>query len=88
MLLPDSTIARIALVTFLSLAGVECTLIPQLQQPVQPENAIYFDEAFDAFVLETIGAWHVPGLSIAVVDGEKVYSKVDTGFQSKTYAAG
>ncbi|KAK5126608.1 hypothetical protein LTR85_009542 [Meristemomyces frigidus] len=45
------------------------------QQPLQPENAAYFDEAFDAFVLDTIQAWQVPGLSIAIVDGEEVHSK-------------
>ncbi|KAK4546995.1 hypothetical protein LTR36_001215 [Oleoguttula mirabilis] len=67
--------ACIAVVVALSLAGGACTSTPQLQQPLQPEEAPYFDKAFEEFVLDTIGAWHMPGLSIAVVDGENVYSK-------------
>lgn len=35
-----------------------------------------FDANFDTFVKDTLEAWHVPGLSIAVVDGDSVYSKV------------
>ena len=36
----------------------------------------YLDESFDKYVEETLEHWKVPGLSIAVVDGDGVYSKV------------
>jgi hypothetical protein len=38
----------------------------------------YLDESFDEYVKATLNEWYVPGLSIAVVDGDDVYSKVDT----------
>ena len=37
-----------------------------------------FDKAFDEFVEDTLAIFHVPGLSVAVVDGEHTYSKVTT----------
>ena len=36
----------------------------------------YLDESFDKYVGKTLEHWKVPGLSIAVVDGDGVYSKV------------
>ena len=36
----------------------------------------YLDESFDKYVEETLEHWKVPGLSIAVIDGDAVYSKV------------
>ena len=35
-----------------------------------------FSKALDSFVEHTLEKWHVPGLSIAVVNGEKTFSKV------------
>jgi CubicO group peptidase (beta-lactamase class C family) len=35
------------------------------------------DGTFDAFVETILQEWHVPGLSIAVIDGEKTFAKVD-----------
>jgi len=31
---------------------------------------------FNAFVLQTLDHWHVPGFSIAVVNGNETFSKV------------
>lgn len=36
----------------------------------------YLDESFDKYVGETLEHWKVPGLSIAVVDRDGVYSNV------------
>ena len=35
-----------------------------------------FDDKFSAYINETLESWNVPGLSIAVIDGDEVYSKV------------
>lgn len=37
-----------------------------------------FDHAFDEFVEQTLAAWHVPGLSIAVLEDGKTHSKVSS----------
>ena len=37
-----------------------------------------FDPSFDVFVEDTLRELHIPGLSIAVVDGGKIVSKVLT----------
>ena len=47
------------------------------QQPIPHWNKDpLFNSAFDAFVEATLQEWHVPGLSIAVVDNGKIVSKV------------
>ncbi len=35
-----------------------------------------FNREFDQFVADLLERWHVPGVAIAVVDGEKTYTKV------------
>ena len=35
-----------------------------------------FDEKFDALAQDTLDEWQVPGLSIAVVDGDQTFAKV------------
>lgn len=57
-----------------------CTLSTQ-QLHLQPASRSqpYLDESFDEYVKATLNEWSVPGLSIAVVDGDDVYSKVFTG---------
>lgn len=35
-----------------------------------------FTEAFDDFVDDLLQKWHVPAMSIAIVDGTVTYSKV------------
>ena len=63
---------------YLSIAVVKATLprLPQRPLKTHVETNSFFDADFDAFVKETLEEWHVPGLSIAIVDGESVYSKV------------
>lgn len=34
------------------------------------------DETFDAFVQTLLQEWHVPGMSVAVVDGDQTFAKV------------
>lgn len=51
------------------------TVLEPQQQRIQAAN-FEFDSAFDAFVEDTLEDWHVPGLSIAVIDNGKVFSKV------------
>ena len=36
-----------------------------------------FTEEFNSYVAELMEEWRVPGLSIAVVDGDKIFSKVN-----------
>ena len=36
----------------------------------------FLNADFDAFVHDTLEAWHVPGLSIAIVDGDAIHAKV------------
>jgi hypothetical protein len=40
-----------------------------------PENGP-LDKKFEKLVKETLGTWHVPGVSVAVVDGENTYAQV------------
>jgi CubicO group peptidase (beta-lactamase class C family) len=35
-----------------------------------------FDETFDAFVEKLLQEWHVPGMSVAVIDGDQTFAKV------------
>jgi hypothetical protein len=35
----------------------------------------YFSK-YDSLITESIERWHVPGVSIAVIDGDSIYSKV------------
>ena len=67
------------IVSSLSSAG-KVSALGQTQQPVQitSEDKPAFDSSFDAFVKATLLEWHVPGLSIAVVDNGKTTSKVSS----------
>lgn len=65
-----------AILLIYSLVNVrEATAAELQQQPIQAAN-FEFDSAFDAFVENTLEDWHVPGLSIAIIDHGKVFSKV------------
>ena len=50
--------------------------LPQQPFVTANEHDRWLDSDFDAFVQSTIGRLHVPGLSIAIVDEGKIYSKV------------
>lgn len=51
---------------------------PRQQRPLQPQadGNPYLDDTFDGFVHTCLETAKVPGLSIAVVDGDDVYAKV------------
>lgn len=36
------------------------------------------DERFEKLVQETLNRWHVPGVSVAVVDGDNTWAKVSS----------
>ena len=42
-----------------------------------PENGP-LDKKFEKLVKETLENWHVPGVSVAVVDGENTYAQVSS----------
>ena len=50
----------------------------EFQQPLQvaAKGNTPFDPSFDALVEKTLTQWHVPGLSIAMVDHGRIASKV------------
>ena len=56
---------------FASLAGAKIT-----QKPMIGDFSTPFNTKFDAFVEDTLNHFHVPGLSIAVVDGNQTFAKV------------
>ena len=68
---------------FLLLVGIllvsKAACSPTTQQlPLRPGSGAqpYLDGSFDELVEETLEYWKVPSISIAVIDGDDVYSKV------------
>ncbi len=51
--------------------------------PTEGHNASPFTKDFNALVEELLEEWHVPGMAIAVVDGDETWSKV--GIPIKTF---
>lgn len=46
------------------------------QSPIlDSESSSPLNAKFDSFVQETLADWHIPGLAIAVIDGNSTYSK-------------
>lgn len=65
------------LIALLSLALASADLTAPQQQPLAfGQDDTVFDADFDRFVEEALQDWHVPGMSIAVVDNGKIESKV------------
>ncbi len=52
--------------------------------PVDGQNASPFTKDFDALVKELLEEWHVPGIAIAVVDGDETWSKVGIPAETST----
>jgi hypothetical protein len=55
------------------------TALPNLQQQPLKIDGVgdwFSSNDFDTFVKSTLDTWHVPGFSIAIVDGEKISAKV------------
>jgi hypothetical protein len=64
----------------LSLSGLG--IATDRQQPLQAasKHDSWFDLDFDKLAESTLHQWHVPGLSIAVIDNGKISSKVAHSF--------
>lgn len=58
------------------------TVVPVDQMSTSKNGPL--DKKFEMLVNETSNLWHVPGVSIAVVDGDNVYSQV-TPIHSHAY---
>ena len=52
------------------------------QTPFNAPDPSPFTTDFDEFVADTLDHWHVPGLSIAVLDGDKTFSKACSSMAS------
>jgi hypothetical protein len=46
------------------------------QQPLRVDSSGPLDSKFGSLVNKTLHSWHVPGLSIAVIDGDDVWAEV------------
>lgn len=46
------------------------------QIPLTAPGASPFTPDFDKLVADTLDHWHTPGISVAVIDGDKTFSKV------------
>ena len=65
-----------ALIALLSLGGAANV---QQQKPVLGvgvSSNSYITSDFDSFVKDTLEEYHVPGLSLAIVDGDNISTKV------------
>jgi hypothetical protein len=49
-------------------------------EPRQQQKKNPFDADFEKFALSKLEEWHVPGLSIAVIDGDETWSAVSLVF--------
>ena len=58
------------------LVFVSITRAKILQKPMISDVSTPFSSKFDALVERTLRHFHVPGLSIAVIDGNETYAKV------------
>jgi hypothetical protein len=64
-------------------SGVHASLVKTGQKPLDfehPQDTDYteknpFTTEVDILAREIMGEWHVPGVSMAVVDGSKTYAK-------------
>ena len=61
----------------LCFVALQCVLLSaQSQIPLGGQHESPFSHSFDELVSHNLDYWHVPGISIAVVDGNETYSKV------------
>lgn len=66
------SLCRIAL----ALVPLSYGLSSQDQAPLHEVDHSPFTSDFDKFVVRLMSDWHVPGLAIAIVNGNETYSKV------------
>jgi hypothetical protein len=67
-----------ALLILSLVSALDAALPHPQQQPLMTEGVgeWFSSEEFDTFVESILDTWHVPGFSIAIVDGEKISAKV------------
>ena len=65
---------------FLALQAVLVSAQPQI--PLSGQHESPFSHFFDELVSYNLDYWHVPGISIAVVDGNETHSKVSFAFST------
>lgn len=68
----------ISALAFLALQLSQACSNPHLDQqiPLQEGEVSPFSPAFNELVSQNLDYWHVPGISIAVVNGDETFSKV------------
>lgn len=54
---------------------------------VRNDTQTPLDETFDAFARKLLEEWHVPGMSVAVIDGDQTFAKVGQTVVSQDYNA-
>ena len=62
---------------------VACTILVQpneFQKSLTESPSSPFTPAFNALVKDTLDYWHIPGLSIAIIDGNDTFTKVTLHF--------
>jgi hypothetical protein len=73
------------------IAGLLVTSTVTASSPYEPQQPLGggnhgskspFDEEFKQFALKTLDKWHVPGVSVAVVDGHNIYTEVGLHFHT------
>ena len=52
------------------------TLSTAHQIPLNTPDPSPLTSGFDKLVADTLDHWHTPGISVAVIDGDKTFSKV------------
>ena len=52
---------------------------------VRNDSQTPLGETFDAFARKLLEEWHVPGMSVAVIDGDQTFAKVGRSVVSQEY---
>ena len=53
------------------------------QKILKDDGASPLDSKFSRLVNQTLELWHVPGISVSIVDGEDVWAEVQYSFNSQ-----
>ncbi len=57
-------------------------LVASKMESTHTDTRTPLDETFDAIAKKLLQEWHVPGMSIAVIDGDQTFTKVAGKFVS------
>lgn len=58
------------------ISGLQLVSALEAQEPLRGNSAGPLNAKFRSLVNESLQSWHVPGLSIAVIDGDDVWAEV------------